>query len=148
MHIKKYYNLGKNILFPICRSITGQGIKKTLNIIKNEFPKLKIHNVNSGEKVFDWKIPPEWNIKDAYILDQKNNKKNNLHLISYSIPVNKNLKKREILSRLFVNKESPNSIPYITSYYKKYWGFCCTYYQKKNIQKNYDSGSKFKVVIK
>lgn len=153
MHIKKYYNIGKNILFPICRSITGQGIKKTLKIIKNEFPKLKIYNVNSGEKVFDWKIPPEWNIKDAYILDQKNNriidfKKNNLHIISYSVPVNKNLKKREMLSRLFVNKKIPNSIPYITSYYKKYWGFCCTYYQKKTIQKNYDSGSKFKVVIK
>ena len=61
-------------LFPICRSITGKGIKKTLRIIKNEFPKLKIYYFSSGKKVFDWKIPSEWNIKNAYILD-KNNKK-------------------------------------------------------------------------
>ena len=140
MYIKKYYNLGKNILFPINRSITGQGIRKTLKIIKNEFSKFKIHNINSGEKVFDWRIPPEWNIKNAYISDQKNNKiidfkKNNLHVIGYSIPVNIILKKREILNRLYINKKNKNSIPYMTSYYKKYWGFCCTYYQKKKYKK-------------
>ena len=152
MHINKYYNLGKNILFPICRSITGRGLKKSLKIIQNEFPKLTIHNVNSGKKVFDWTVPPEWNVKDAYILDKKNNKivdfkKNNLHLINYSFPVNKIFKKKEILNRLHVNLNIPNAIPYVTSYYKKYWGFCCTYYQKKEIQKNYDKNSKFKVVV-
>jgi aminopeptidase-like protein len=136
MNINKYYNLGKNILFPICRSITGRGIRKSLRIIQNEFPQLKIHHVNSGKKVFDWKVPPEWNIKNAYVLDYDDNKiidfkKNNLHLVNYSIPVNKILKKREILNRLHVNKKIPNAIPYVTSYYKKYWGFCCTYYQKK-----------------
>jgi aminopeptidase-like protein len=67
MHINKYYYLGKNILFPICRSITGRGIQKSLKIIQNEFPLLKIHHVNSGKKVFDWKVPPEWNVKNAYI---------------------------------------------------------------------------------
>ena len=152
MYIKKYYNLGKKILFPICRSITGKGIKKSLKIIKKEFPKLKIYHINSGKKVFDWKVPPEWDIKDAYILDEKNNiiidfKKNNLHLVNYSIPINKTLKKKELLNRLHVNKNIPNAIPYVTSYYKKYWGFCCSYYQKKDIQKNYYKNSKFKVVI-
>ena len=152
MYINKYYYLGKNILFPICRSITGRGIQKSLKIIQNEFPLLKIYHVNSGKKVFDWKVPPEWNIKNAYILDNNNNKiidfeKNNLHLVNYSIPINKILKKREILNRLHVNKKIPNAIPYVTSYYKKYWGFCCTYNQKKEIQKNYNKNSKFKVVI-
>jgi len=74
MYLNKYYKLAKNILFPICRSITGNGIKKTLKIIKSQLPKLKIYQVKSGTKVFDWRVPPEWNIKDAYILD-KNNKK-------------------------------------------------------------------------
>jgi aminopeptidase-like protein len=150
--INKYYNLGKNILFPIYRSITGRGIENSLKIIKNEFPKLKIHHVNSGKEVFDWKVPPEWNIIDAFILDEKNNKiidfkNNNLHLVNYSIPVNKIFNKKEILNRLHVNKKIPNAIPYVTSYYKKYWGFCCTYYQKKKIETIYNANSKFKVVI-
>ena len=74
MSIKKYYQLAKHSLFPICRSLTGHGVKKTLKIIQKEFPKLKIFKIRSGTKVFDWNVPPEWNVKDAYILD-KNNKK-------------------------------------------------------------------------
>lgn len=152
MSINKYYSLGKNILFPICRSITGKGLKKSLKIIKKEFPQLKIHHVNSGKKVFDWKVPPEWNIKDAYILDEKNNKvidfkKNNLHIVNYSIPLKKTLKKKEILDHLHTNKNIPNAVPYVTSYYKKYWGFCCSYNQKNEIKKNYNKNSKFKVVV-
>ena len=77
--------LGKK-LFPICRSITGQGTLKTLKIIKNEIPNLKIKSIKSGSKVFDWNVPDEWNVKDAYVLDKKNKKiinfkKNNLHLV-------------------------------------------------------------------
>ena len=72
MSITKYYNLIKFKMFPICRSITGGGIRKTLKIIKNEFPKLKIYSFKTGTKVFDWKIPYEWNIKKAYILDKNN----------------------------------------------------------------------------
>ena len=152
MYIKKYYNLGKNILFPICRSITGSGIRKTLKIIKSEFPKLKIYHINSGKKIFDWKIPKEWKINNAFILDKNNNKiidfkKNNLHLVSYSVPFNKTLKKNKLLSRLHVNKKNPGSIPYMTSYYKKYWGFCCSYNQKKEIELNYEENDKFKVFI-
>ena len=74
MSIKKYFQLAKNSLFPICRSLTGYGIKKTLKILKNEFPKLKIIKIKSRTKVYDWTVPPEWNVKDAYILDKYNNK--------------------------------------------------------------------------
>ena len=81
--MNKYYNIAKNELFSICRSITGNGIRKSLNIIKNNFPKLKLIKIKSGEKIFDWKVPMEWNIKDAYVKDKKGNKiidfKSNIH---------------------------------------------------------------------
>ena len=83
MSVKKYYNLAKNTLFPICRSITGNGVKKTLKIIKKEFPNLKIYYIPSGTRVFDWKIPPEWNVSDAYVLDKHNNKIINFKKIIY-----------------------------------------------------------------
>jgi aminopeptidase-like protein len=152
MPIKKYYQIAKTTLFPICRSITGEGIRKTLQIIKKEFPKLKIYYSSSGKKVFDWKIPAEWNVTNAYVLDKNNKKivdfkKNNLHVISYSTPVNKILKKDELLNRLYTNKKVPDGIPYVTSYYKKYWGFCCSYNQKKNIEKIYNKRDRFTVTI-
>ena len=94
MSIKFYYKIAKDELFPICRSITGKGIQKSLKIIKREFPDLKIYTKSSGSKVFDWKIPPEWNVSEAYVLDVNNKKiidfkENNLHLVGYSIPVQK-----------------------------------------------------------
>ena len=106
MSVKKYYFLGKKELFPICRSITGKGIKKSLKIIKRHFPKLKIFNVKVGKKVFDWKIPAEWNINSAYIKD-KNNKilvdfnENNLHVVGYSQPIMKFLNKNDLLKKLY-----------------------------------------------
>ena len=153
MSTKKYYLLAKKILFPICRSLTGNGIRKTLKIIKNEFTQLKVHKVLSGSKVFDWNIPPEWNIKDAYILD-KNNKKivdfknNNLHLVGYSIPINKFVSKKELFQHIHSLPDQPTAIPYVTSYYKKYWGFCVSYNEKLKFNKNYNNFDKFKVVIK
>ncbi len=152
MSVKKYYFIGKNQLFPICRSITGAGIRKSLKIIKNNFPKLRISNVKSGKKVFDWKIPDEWNIKSATIKDKNNNilvdfKDNNLHVIGYSVPVNKYLKKKSLLKKLHSIKNKPNAIPYMTSYYKRNWGFCVTEKQKKFINKNYNKNDKFKVSI-
>ena len=153
MLVKKYYHLAKYKLFPICRSLTGNGVRKTLNIIKGEFPKLKIYKVESGAKVFDWRVPSEWNVKDAYILD-KNNKKlidfknNNLHLVGYSIPVNKFVKKKELLSRLYSLPKQAGAIPYITSYYKKHWGFCIKHKEKELLKKKYKKFDKFKVVIK
>ena len=153
MRIKKYYLIGKNVLFPICRSITGPGAKKTLKIIQNQFKELKIKKDKSGKRVYDWRIPPEWIIKDAYIKD-KNNKKivdfklNNLHLVNYSIPINKLVSKAELLKKLNSLKKQPTAIPYITSYYRRDWGFCVTENFKKKINKTYSSNDKFYVKIK
>ena len=153
MAVKKYYQLAKHSLFPICRSLTGNGVRKTLKIIKREFPKLKICKIRSGTKVFDWNVPPEWNVKDAYILD-KNNKKivdfknNNLHLVGYSTPINKFFLKKELFNHIHSLPKQPKAIPYITSYYKKYWGFCISHNNKLKFDKKYKNSDKFKVVIK
>ena len=153
MSIKKFYNIARKKLYPLNRSLTGQGVRDTLNIIKKEFPKLKIIKLKSGKKVFDWKIPPEWNVSNAYIIDKYNNKiidfnNNNLHLIGYSIPINRLLSKKELLKNLYFLKKQKNAIPYITSYYKRRWGFCISYKQFKIIDKKYSSDDNFKVVIK
>ena len=152
MTIKKYYNIAKTKLFPITRSLTGKGVKKTLNIIQKEFPKLKIKGFKSGTKVFDWNIPEEWNVTDAYITDKYNNKivnfkKNNLHLVGYSIPINKEITKKELFKNLYFLKDQPKAIPYITSYYKRRWGFCISYNEYKILDKRYSLNDKFKVVI-
>ena len=152
MNIKKYYNIAKTKLFPITRSLTGDGVKKTLNIIQKEFPKLKIKKFKSGTKVFDWNIPEEWNVTDAYIIDKYNNriidfKKNNLHLVGYSIPIKKNITKKELFKNLYFLKNQPKAIPYITSYYKRRWGFCISYNEYKILDKRYSLNDKFKVVI-
>jgi len=153
MSSDKYYSIAKNDLFSICRSITGNGVRKTLEIIKKEFPILKIHKVKSGIKVFDWVIPPEWNINDGYILDKYNKKivdfkKSNLHVVGYSIPINKFLSKKNLLKHIHSMPNQQNAIPYITSYYKKTWGFCVNHLEKKKIDKNYKDTDKFKVTIK
>ena len=140
MSIIKYFNLAKDKLFPICRSLTGKGITKTLKIINEEFPKLKIYHIKSGKKVFDWKIPLQWEIDDAYVLDKKNKKiidfkKNNLHIVGYSYPVNKKFKLNNLLKIIHTLPKQPEAIPYCTSYYKKYSGFCTTHKQKEELKK-------------
>ena len=152
MNIKKYYNIAKTELFPITRSLTGDGVKKTLNIIQKELPKLKIKKFKSGTKVFDWNIPEEWNVTDAYVIDKYNNriidfKKNNLHLVGYSIPIKKNITKKELFKNLYFLKNQPKAIPYVTSYYKRRWGFCISYNEYKILDKRYSLNDKFKVVI-
>ena len=152
MNIKKYYNIAKTKLFPITRSLTGDGVKKTLNIIQKELPKLKIKKFKSGTKVFDWNIPKEWNVTDAYVIDKYNNriidfKKNNLHLVGYSIPIKKNITKKELFKNLYFLKNQPKAIPYITSYYKRRWGFCISYNECKILDKRYSLNDKFKAVI-
>ena len=127
--MNKYYNIAKNELFSICRSITGDGIRKSLNIIKNNFPKLKLIKIKSGEKIFDWKVPMEWNIKDAYVKDKKGNKiidfkSNNLHVVNFSVPINKKISKKDLLRKLHSNKKKLNAIPYMTSYYEKIGILC------------------------
>lgn len=131
------FNLIKR-LYPICRSITGDGVRKTLKIIKEYIP-IKIHEIVSGTKVFDWTIPNEWNIKDAYIKNSKGEKivdfnKSNLHVLAYSMPVNKKVSLEELKDHLFTIPEQPDSIPYRTSYYKENWGFCIPHklYEKLN----------------
>ena len=150
--MKKFYELGRKTLFPITRSLTGDGVRKTLRIIKREFPKLKIEKIKSGSKVFDWNVPEEWNISEAYVLDKGGDKiidfkKHNLHIVGYSVPINKFIKKKELLKNLHWLKNQPNAIPYVTSYYKKRWGFCLTYNQLKKINKDYSDNDSFKVVI-
>ena len=152
MTIKKYYNIAKIKLFPLTRSLTGEGVRKTLNIIQKEFPILKLKKIKSKTKVFDWNIPEEWNVTDAYIIDKYNNKiidfkKNNLHLVGYSIPIKKNIIKKELFKNLYFLKNQYKAIPYITSYYKRRWGFCISYNEYKILDKRYSSNDKFKVVI-
>ena len=144
------YEVIKN-LFPINRSLTGNGNRKTLKILNSVCKNLKILEFESGKKVYDWKIPEEWNVEDAYI-KYKNKKiidfkKNNLHLVSYSEPIDEILSYKELNKNLYSIKEKPNAIPYVTSYYKKNWGFCLTYNQKKEILKNYSYKDKFKIII-
>lgn len=126
-------------LFPICRSITGNGLRKSLEIIKNYIPNLSINEIPSGTKCFDWEIPLEWNIKDCYIIDpdgQKicNFKDSNLHVVGYSYPVNQTMTLDELQNHLYSLPEQPNAIPYITSYYKEQWGFCITHNQRKKLK--------------
>ena len=152
MSIKRYYNIAKTQLFTLTRSLTGNGVKKTLNIIQKEFPTLKIKKFKSGTKVFDWNIPEEWNVTDAYVIDKYNNriidfKKNNLHLVGYSIPVKRNITKKELFKNLYFLKNQPKAIPYITSYYSRRWGFCISYNEYKILDKRYSLNDKFKVVI-
>ena len=150
--IKKYYRIAKNTLFSINRSLTGRGVIKTLKIIQKEFPKIKIKRIKSGTKVFDWNIPPEWNVTYAYVLDKNglkiiDFKKHNLHLVGYSIPLKKTLTKKDLFKNLYFLKNQPQAIPYITSYYKKRWGFCISYNQFKQFDKKYSLKDKFQVVI-
>jgi aminopeptidase-like protein len=149
--MKKYINLGKK-LFPICRSITGKGTYETLKIIKKEIPILIIKKKKSGTKIFDWTIPPEWNIKEAYVKDKNNIKiidfkRNNLHLVNYSSPVNININKLKLIRKIHTLKNKINAIPYLTSYYKRYWGFCLKYNDLKRIKIKYKNTDKFKVYI-
>jgi len=127
-------------LFPICRSITGDGVRETLRIIAEELPGLAMHEVASGSRVFDWTVPREWNVRDAYVLDPDGNKiidfgKSNLHLVSYSIPINKKVTLSELQEHLHSLPEQPDAIPYITSYYRDYWGFCISQVCRDRINK-------------
>ncbi|MBA4057751.1 MAG: peptidase M28, partial [Marivirga sp.] len=124
-------------LFPICRSITGNGVRETLNLINEEIP-LKIFEVPSGTKVFDWEVPKEWNIKDAYIKNAQGEKivdfkNSNLHVLNYSTPVHKHVTLEELKKHLYYLPEHPEWIPYRTSYYKEDWGFCISFDQFKTL---------------
>ena len=140
----KSHEIGKNMhdlmveLFPICRSITGNGVRESLQILQNHI-KLDISEIPSGTEVFDWTIPREWNIRDAFIKNSKGEKivdfqKSNLHVLNYSIPIHEKLSLQELLPHLHSLPEQPNVIPYRTSYYKENWGFCVSHNQLINLQ--------------
>ena len=127
-------------LSKIYRTITGDGVSKVLKFIKKKVGKIKIISFKSGMKVFDWTIPNEWNVRDAYIADSKGKKiidfKNHpLHLMPYSIPVDKIISKKEIISKIYTNKRLPNAIPYVTGYFANDWAFCEKYKNVKKIKK-------------
>jgi len=130
-----------NKLFNINRSITGPGNRQTLKEIKKIIP-IKIKSVKSLQKVFDWKIPLEWDVRDAYIKNDKGEKiidfkKNNLHLASYSKPIRKKILKWSYVKKhLILSKKNKNFIPYRTLYYKKDWAFCCNFKQYKKLKNN------------
>lgn len=120
-------------LYPICRSITGEGVRKTLRMIQKRIP-LEIHEVPSGVQAFDWTVPMEWNIVDAYIKNQTGERvvdfrTSNLHVMSYSTPVRKRMMLDELRPHLFTLPDYPERIPYRTSYYKENWGFCLSHKQ-------------------
>lgn len=132
------YQLMKE-LYPLCRSITGDGVRETMEILKKHIP-LKVTEVRSGTRVHDWTVPQEWNIRDAYVKDSKGRKiidfkVSNLHVLNYSIPVSRKVTFEELKEHLFSLPDHPDAIPYVTSYYKKNWGFCISHAQYKSLRK-------------
>jgi aminopeptidase-like protein len=125
-------------LYPICRSITGNGVRRSLEIIKAHIP-LEIHEVPTGTPVFDWVVPREWNIRDAYIKDCSGRRvvdfqKCNLHVLNYSIPIKAKISLGELKSHLFTLPEYPDWIPYRTCYYAENWGFCLSHNQLQQLK--------------
>lgn len=111
-------------------------MRETFDILKEHLPDLVVHSVPSGYQAFDWQVPQEWNIKDAYVLNEAGErvidfKKSNLHVVGYSEPVNEKMTLETLCERIHTLPEQPNAIPYITSYYSKYWGFCMAEKAKK-----------------
>jgi aminopeptidase-like protein len=120
-------------LYPLCRSITGDGLRETLRQIQTQIP-LTLYEVPSGTQVFDWTVPREWNIRDAYVKNSQGDRvidfrQSNLHVVNYSIPVHETLSLEELKAHLFTIPDRPDWIPYRTSYYKDSWGFCLTHKQ-------------------
>jgi aminopeptidase-like protein len=133
-------------LFPICRSLTGDGVRQTLDILRRQIP-LKIVEVPSGTQVFDWTVPREWNVRDAYIADSTGRRvvdfrRSNLHLMGYSVPVTAEMTLDELRPHLHTLADRPDWIPYRTSYYHDAWGFCLSQRQLEAL-----APGKYQVVI-
>ncbi len=128
-------------LFPICRSITGNGVRETLRVLQSICSAMTLHEVPTGTQVFDWTVPKEWNIRDAWIKNSKGEKildfaKSNLHVMGYSIPVNQKVTLEELLPLIHTQSDQPDAIPYVTSYYKERYGFCMSQEQKDALQED------------
>ena len=127
-------------LYPICRSITGDGLRETLRRIQQRIP-LTLQEVPSGTQVFDWTVPREWNIRDACVKNSKGERvidfrRSSLHVVNYSVPVHKKISLGELKQHLFTLPEHPDWIPYRTSYYKEAWGFCLSHRQFTELQED------------
>jgi aminopeptidase-like protein len=135
-------------LFPVARSITGEGNRETLQVLSELIP-LQIHEVPSLTKVYDWLVPNEWTVQEAWIKNGKGEKiieyeKNNLHLLNYSIAVHEKLKLTDLLPHLYFLKSLPDAVPYKTSYYKENWGFCISY---NDYEKFFTEGEEYEVYV-
>ncbi len=125
-------------LYPICRSITGNGVRETLRMIQERIP-LMIREVPTGTVVFDWAVPKEWNIKDAYVKGPDGRRRvdfqrSNLHVVSYSTPLKRKMSLTELKEHVFTLPDHPDWIPYRTSYYRENWGFCMSHNQFLQLQ--------------
>ena len=120
-------------LYPLCRSISGEGLRETLRILRGRIP-IEIREVPTGTKMFDWTVPDEWNIRDAYVKDPRGRKvidfqRSNLHVVGYSVPVRRSLPLRELREHLFTLPDRPDWVPYRTAYAGGAWGFCLSHNQ-------------------
>src|SRR5271165_715057 len=125
-------------LYPICRSITGNGLRQSLRLLQGTVP-LVLHEVPTGTEVFDWTVPKEWNIRDAYIKNEAGERvvdfqQCNLHVLNYSVPVRRKMSRTELKPHLFTLPETPDWIPYRTSYYRETWGFCLSHRQLQELE--------------
>lgn len=132
------HNLAKR-LWDIDRSITGVGVRKTLSILKDHIPSLSVVEVPSGTAVFDWTVPKEWRVHEAYIISPSGRKicdfkKNNLHLVGYSTPIHTKLSLLDLQKNLYSLPQNPSAIPYVTSYYQERWGFCLSQLERDGLE--------------
>ncbi|HEV3024614.1 MAG TPA: DUF4910 domain-containing protein, partial [Pirellulales bacterium] len=138
-------------LFPICRSITGPGLRETLNVLGRLVP-LELHEVPSGTQVYDWRVPDEWRIRDAFVLDAEGKRvvdfrESNLHVVNYSVPVRTRLRLAQLRRHLHTLPEHPDWVPYRTSYYHEQWGFCLSHNRLLEIERQYGENHEFEVQI-
>lgn len=134
--LERYFD----VLWPICRSITGDGLRESFSILQELVP-FKLSEIPTGTQVYDWTIPKEWNIRDAYLQLSDGRKiakfkDHNLHVVNYSVPVDAEMNYQEIIKNIHTISELPDAIPYITSYYKEYWGFCMSQKEFDSLPKN------------